>query len=71
MCLDTGSNGQCYGLSYFGFRGSVSLGAWSTWRGPWAAGRPDQRVNAAVLMFTFGNLMHEGHRSAVLCLLVT
>ena len=24
----------------------VSLGAWSTWRGPWAAGRPEWRVNA-------------------------
>ena len=29
-----------------GFRGLLSLGAWSTWRGPWAAGRPEWRVNA-------------------------
>ena len=25
----------------------------------------------AVLMFTYGNLMHVGHKSAVLCLLLT
>ena len=33
-------------VRHFGFRGPVSLGAWSTWRGPWAAGRPEWRVNA-------------------------
>ena len=39
QCMDIGIDGQWYGVRHFGFRGPVSLGAWSTWRGPWAAGR--------------------------------
>ena len=46
QCMDIGIDGQWYGVRHFGFRGPVSLGAWSTWRGPWAAGRPEWRVNA-------------------------
>ena len=46
QCVDISIDGQWYGVRHFGFRGSVSLGAWSTWRGPWAAGRPEWRVNA-------------------------
>ena len=59
-------------VRHFGFRGPVSLGAWSTWRGPWAAGtgRSGEWM-PAVLMFTYGNLMLVRHRSAVLCLLLT
>ena len=72
QCMDIGIDGQWYGVRHFGFRGPVSLGAWSTWRGPWAAGtgRSGEWM-PAVLMFTYGNLMHVGHRSAVLCLLLT
>ena len=46
QCMDIGIDGQWYGVRHFGFRGPVSLGAWSTWRGPWAAGRPEWRVSA-------------------------
>ena len=46
QCMDIGIDGQWYWVRHFGFRGPVSLGAWSTWRGPWAAGRPEWRVNA-------------------------
>ena len=46
QCMDIGIDGQWYGVRHFGFRGPVSLGAWSTWHGPWAAGRPEWRVNA-------------------------
>ena len=38
QCMDIGIDGQWYGVRHFGFRGPVSLGAWSTWPGPWAAG---------------------------------
>ena len=38
QCMDIGIDGQWYWVRHFGFRGPVSLGAWSTWRGPWAAG---------------------------------
>ena len=41
QCMDIGIDGQWYGVRHFGFRGPVSLGAWSTWRGPWAAWRPE------------------------------
>ena len=46
QCMDIGIDGQWYGVRHFGFRGPVNLGAWSTWRGPWAAGRPEWRVIA-------------------------
>ena len=46
QCMDIGIDGQWYWVRHFGFRRPVSLGAWSTWRGPWAAGRPEWRVNA-------------------------
>ena len=46
QCMDIGIDGQWYGVRHFGFRGPVILGAWSTWRGPLGAGRPEWRVNA-------------------------
>ena len=44
--LDTGSDRQWNVVRHFGFCWPVSLGAWSTWRGPWAAEGLDWRVNA-------------------------
>ena len=62
---------QWYGVRHFAFRGPVSLGAWSTSHGPWAAWRPEWLVNAGCVDVYIRNLMHVGHRSAVLCLLIT